>query len=142
MPASARAETVRVGGRPVFIPQGWIVLDSGTRAVAASPDQYTYLVANERAMPVEGLGGVNAADFVVDRLQDVRGTGDRLHEVHGERVRTLTGTGTVDGQAQRFWFRLATGRTSLVTVLVYTQANAVPEVAEATVTRILDSISA
>jgi hypothetical protein len=142
LPMVARAETVRVGGRPVLIPEGWTVIEAGTRAMAASPDQSTYLVANERAMPVEGLEGVNAADFVFDRLQDVRATSDRVHEVRGERVRTLTGTGTSDGQPQRFWFRLAAGRTSLVTVLVYSQADGIQTVPQATITRILDSISA
>ena len=38
--------------------------ETGARLMAGSPDELTYLVANERAVPVEGLAGVNPADFI------------------------------------------------------------------------------
>lgn len=141
-PALAAGKTVRVGGRPVWIPDGWTVIETGARLMAGSPDELTYLVANERAVPVEGLAGVNPADFIFDRVSSVKPTADKLHVVNGERVRTVTGTGVADGQPVQFWFRIAAGRSNLVTVLVYAQTNMPQTTALATVTRILNSISA
>ena len=142
-PIGARAASVRVGGRSVYVPDGWSTLEtSATHLLAASPDQTTYLVVDERATPVTGLAEVNAADFLLDNLQDVRLTSDRMHETHGEMVRGLTGTGTDEGQPQVFWFRLAGGKTKLVTALIYLPASGIQTVPPSLIERILESISA
>jgi hypothetical protein len=141
-PSAASAKTVRVGGRAVWVPDSWVVEQTGARFEATSPDESSYVVGNERAIPVEGLAGVNAGDFVIDELENVRGATDKLHVVNGEQVRTLTGTGTSEGDPVKFWFRLATGRTNLVTVLVYADSNGLLTLRQGTIDRILNSTGA
>lgn len=141
-PGLAEAKTVRVGGRPVWIPDGWSIDQEGAELQASSPDDTTYLIATERAVPVTGLSSVNAIDFVVDDLENVQVTEDRTHRVGREEVRTVKGTGTDEGALQVFWLRLAGGSSKIVTVLVYLPANGVQTVSNGTIERILDSISA
>jgi hypothetical protein len=142
LPTGAFAKTVRIGGRAVWLPDGWVVEQTGARFEASSPDESSYVVANERAMPVEGLAGVNAADFIFDELENVRGATDKVHTVNGEQVRTVTGTGTSEGDQVKFWFRLATGRSNLVTVLLYADSNGLLTLRQGTIDRILNSTGA
>jgi hypothetical protein len=141
VPSASWAKTVRIGGRAVWLPDNWVVEPSGASFEATSPDESSYVVANERAMPVEGLLGVNAAAFIFDQLENVRGDTDKVHAVNGEQVRTLTGTGTSDGDQVKFWFRLAAGRSNLVTVLVYADSTGLLTLRQGTIDRILNSIS-
>ncbi|MFO1148825.1 MAG: hypothetical protein U1E62_10660 [Alsobacter sp.] len=142
VPGVALAKAVRIGGRSVWVPDNWVVEPSGASFEASSPDESTYVVANERAMPVEGLLGVNAAGFIFDELENVRGATDKVHVVNGEQVRTLTGTGTSEGDPVKFWFRLAAARTNLVTVLIYADSNGLLTLRQGTIDRILNSVSA